>query len=62
MTETIPVYIKGTDKVLQAEPAPGNQPIQAAKGSVAPYRGSYHIAAKTAILVELNQKHPRCSD
>jgi hypothetical protein len=23
MTETIPVYIKGTDKVLQAEPAPG---------------------------------------
>ena len=23
-TETIPVYIKGTDKVLQAEPAPGN--------------------------------------
>jgi hypothetical protein len=28
MTETIPVYIKGTDKVLQAEPAPGNQAIQ----------------------------------
>ena len=28
MTETIPVYIKGTDKALQAEPAPGNQVIQ----------------------------------
>jgi hypothetical protein len=24
--------------------------------------GSYHIAAKTAILVKLNQKHPKCSD
>jgi len=28
MTETIPVYIKGTDTVLQAEPAPDNQAIQ----------------------------------
>jgi len=28
MSETIPVYIKGTGKVLQAEPAPGNQVIQ----------------------------------
>jgi len=28
MTETIPVYTKGTNKVLQAEPAPGNQVIQ----------------------------------
>jgi hypothetical protein len=28
MTETIPVYIKGTDKALQAEPAPDNQAIQ----------------------------------
>ena len=28
MTETIPVYIKGTDKALQAEPAPANQVIQ----------------------------------
>jgi len=28
MSETIPVYIKGTDKVLLAEPAPGNQVIQ----------------------------------
>ena len=28
MTETIPVYIKGSDTVLQAEPAPGNQAIK----------------------------------
>jgi hypothetical protein len=28
MTEPIPVYIKGTDKVLQAETAPANQVIQ----------------------------------
>jgi hypothetical protein len=28
MTETIPIYIKGTGEVLQAEPAPGNQAIQ----------------------------------
>jgi integrase len=27
-----------------------------------PNGGSYHIAAKTAILVKLNQKHPKCSD
>ena len=32
MTETIPVYIKGTDKVLHAELAPGNQAIQPEKG------------------------------
>ena len=25
----IPVYIKGSDKVIQAEPAPGNQRINA---------------------------------
>jgi hypothetical protein len=36
MTEKIPVFIKGTNKVLHAEPAPGNQAIQADKGSVAP--------------------------
>ena len=36
MTETIPVYIKGTDKVLQAEPAPGNQAIQSEKEEAAP--------------------------
>ena len=28
MTETIPVYMKGTDKVLQAESAPANQLVQ----------------------------------
>ena len=28
MSETIPVYIKGTDNVLQAEPASDNQVIQ----------------------------------
>jgi hypothetical protein len=36
MTETIPVYIKGTDKVLQAEPAPSNQVIQAEQEAAAP--------------------------
>ena len=36
MTETIPVYIKGTDKVLLAEPAPGNQAIQPEKEEAAP--------------------------
>ena len=36
MTENIPVYIKGTDKVLLAEPAPGNQSIQPEKEAAAP--------------------------
>ncbi len=27
MIETIPVYLKGTDKVVQAEPAPANQVV-----------------------------------
>ena len=36
MTEVIPVYIKGTDKVLQAEPAPGNQAIKADTEPTAP--------------------------
>jgi len=36
MTDTIPVYIKGTGKVLQAEPAPGNQAIQPEKEEAAP--------------------------
>ena len=27
MTEIIPVYTKGTDKVVQAEPAPANQVV-----------------------------------
>jgi len=27
MAETIPVYLKGTNKVLQAEPAPANQVV-----------------------------------
>ena len=38
MTETIPVYIKGTDKVLQAEPAHGNQAIQPEKEEAAPLK------------------------
>ena len=36
MTETIPVYIKGTDKVLQAEPAPANQVVQGDQEEIAP--------------------------
>jgi len=38
MTETIPVYIKGTDKVLQAEPAHGNQVIQGDQEPAAPLK------------------------
>jgi hypothetical protein len=36
MSEIIPVYIKGTEKVLQAAPAPGNQAIQPEKETAAP--------------------------
>ena len=51
MTETIPVYIKGTDKVLQAEPAPGNQAIKADQEATAPKvlpKGDAKASAKTA--------------
>jgi hypothetical protein len=52
MTETIPVYIKGTDKVLQAEPAPGNQAIQSEKEEAAPPKalpkGDAKASAKAA--------------
>jgi hypothetical protein len=52
MTETIPVYIKGTDKVLQAEPAPGNQAIKADQEATAPPKvlpkGDAKASAKTA--------------
>jgi hypothetical protein len=52
MTETIPVYIKGTDKVLQAEPAPGNQAIQPEKEEAAPPKalpkGDAKASAKAA--------------
>ena len=36
MTEKIPVFIKGTNQVLHAEPAPGNQAIQPDKKPAAP--------------------------
>jgi len=36
MSETIPVYIKGTDKVLQVEPAPANQVIHGDQEEIAP--------------------------
>ena len=36
MTEKIPGFIKGADKVLHAEPAPGNQAIQPDKKPAAP--------------------------
>jgi hypothetical protein len=52
MTETIPVYIKGKDEVLQAEPAPGNQAIQPDKEPVTPPqalpKGDAKATAKTA--------------
>jgi hypothetical protein len=52
MTETIPVYIKGTGEVLQAEPAPGNQAIQPDKEPVTPPqalpKGDAKATAKTA--------------
>ena len=52
MNETIPVYIKGTGKVLQAEPAPGNQAIQPEKEVAAPPKalpkGDANATAKAA--------------
>src|SRR5450759_754834 len=52
MSENIPVYIKGTDKVLQAEPAPGNQSIQPEKEVAAPpkalSKGDAKASAKSA--------------
>jgi hypothetical protein len=52
MTETIPVYIKGTGKVLQAEPAPGNQAIQPDNEPAEPPKalpkGDAKATAKTA--------------
>jgi hypothetical protein len=52
MTETIPVYIKGTDKVLQAEPAPVNQAVRADQEATAPPKvlpkGDAKASAKTA--------------
>ena len=46
MTETIPVYIKGSDTVLQAEPAPGNQPIQPDNEPAAPPKALSKVDAK----------------
>ena len=52
MTETIPVYIKGTDKVVQAEPAPGTQATQGDTDATAPPKvlpkGDAKASAKTA--------------
>jgi hypothetical protein len=52
MTETIPVYIKGTDNVLLAEPASGNQAIQPEKEAAAPLKalpkGDANATAKAA--------------
>ena len=52
MSENIPVYIKGTDKVLQAEPAHGNQSIQPEKEVAAPpkalSKGDAKASAKSA--------------
>jgi hypothetical protein len=52
MTETIPVYIKGTDKILLTEPAPSNQAIQPEKEEAAPpialQKGDAKATAKAA--------------
>ena len=52
MTEPIPVYIKGKDEVLQAEPAPTNQVIHSDTEPVAPPKvlpkGDAKASAKTA--------------
>jgi hypothetical protein len=52
MTDPIPVFIKGTDKVLLAEPAPGNQAIQPEKEVITPPivlpKGDAKASAKTA--------------
>ena len=52
MSEIIPVYIKGTSQVLQAEPAPVNQAIQpeteATAPSIALPKGDARATAKSA--------------
>ena len=52
MAETIPVYLKGTDKVVQAEPAPANQVVQINMPDIAPPKqlpkGDAKATAKTA--------------
>lgn len=50
MSETVPVYIKGTNKVLQLEPAPKNQSIQGDQEPNKPVlpRGDASGTAKTA--------------
>jgi len=52
MTEVIPVYIKGKDEILQAEPAPANQVIHADQGEIAQpkalSKGDARGTAKTA--------------
>ena len=52
MAETIPVYLKGTDKVVQAEPAPANQVVHTNMPDIAPPKqlpkGDAKATAKTA--------------
>jgi len=56
MTETIPAYLKGTDKVLQAEPAPTNQVVQPdiAQPKVLP-KSDAKASAKSAKVMNKNE-------
>ena len=59
MAETIPVYTKGTDKVLQAEPAPANQVVQINMPDIAPPKalpkGDAKASAKSAKVMNKNE-------
>jgi hypothetical protein len=48
MTETVPVYIKGTDKIITLEPAPKHQAIQADQEPSAPPKVDAKASAKSA--------------
>ena len=59
MTETIPVYTKGTDKVLQAEPAPANQVVQINMPDIVPPKAlpksDAKASAKSAKVMNKNE-------
>ena len=59
MTESIPVYTKGTDKVLQAEPAPANQVVQINMPDIVPpkalLKGDAKASAKSAKVMNKNE-------
>jgi hypothetical protein len=52
MTENIPVYIKGTHKVLQADPALGNPVIQGDQEAAAPLKALPKGDAKVTLVLD----------